>query len=81
MATELRPVIARKMQLLHEIKKYPQMELEFLGNAVNEIVRCRQVLKYTYCYGYYMNKMNDQQKNLFEHQQMLLEEACEALHE
>jgi hypothetical protein len=38
------------------------------------------VLKYTYCYGYYQSNMSKQQRNLFEHQQMLLEEACEALH-
>jgi len=38
------------------------------------------VLKYTYCFGYYQ-EMNTQQKNLFEHQQQLLEEACDFLHE
>jgi len=39
------------------------------------------VLKYTYAYGYYNKALNAQQKNLFEHQQMLLEEACELLYE
>lgn len=57
------------------------MDLEFLSDAVQEITKCRQVLKYTYCYGYYVDNMTNQQKNLFEHQQMLLEEACELLHE
>ena len=49
--------------------------------AVSEIIKCRQVLKYTYVYAYYNPKMTKQIKNLFEHQQMLLEEACELLHE
>jgi ariadne-1 len=66
---------------LHELKHYPQIELEFLYTGVEEIIKCRQVLKYTYCYGYYMKNMTVQQKNLFEHQQTLLEEACELLHE
>lgn len=56
------------------------MELEFLNEAILEIVRCRQVLKHTYTFGFYSN-MTTQQKNLFEHQQMLLEEACDLLHE
>ena len=74
------PVIAHKTMLLHKQKNYPQMELEFLNEAILEIVRCRQVLKHTYTFGFYSN-MSIQQKNLFEHQQMLLEEACDLLHE
>jgi hypothetical protein len=42
--------------LLHDIKKYPLMELEFLEEAINEVIRCRQVLKYTYAYGYFLKK-------------------------
>jgi len=29
------------------------MELEFLSSSVDVVVRCRQVLKYTYCFGYF----------------------------
>lgn len=53
-ARTLRPVIKAKIVLLHDIKKYPLMELEFLEEAVNEVIRCRQVLKYTYAYGYFL---------------------------
>ena len=81
LAIKLVQVMEHKMQQLHELKHYPQMELEYLSNAVTEVIRCRQVLKYTYVYAYYNPKMNNQSKNLFEHQQMLLEEACELLHE
>ena len=37
----LRPVIKAKILLLHDIKKYPLMELEFLEEAVNEVIKCR----------------------------------------
>ncbi len=53
-ARTLQPVIKAKIVLLHDIKKYPLMELEFLEEAVNEVIRCRQVLKYTYAYGYFL---------------------------
>jgi ariadne-1 len=40
-ARTLRPVIRAKISLLHDIKKYPLQELEFLEEAVNEVIRCR----------------------------------------
>ena len=40
-ARNLRPVIKTKIILLHDIKKYPLQELEFLEEAVNEVIRCR----------------------------------------
>lgn len=54
LARQLRPVIKAKIQLLHEIKNYPPSELEFLEEAINEVIKCRQVLKYTYVHGFYM---------------------------
>ena len=80
LARELRPVINNKIKMLHDLKQYPVKELEFLRYAIDETVKCRQVLKYTYCFGY-LAIMNSQQRNLFEHQQNLLEEACELAHE
>jgi ariadne-1 len=53
-ARTLRPVIKAKISCLHELKNYPMQELEFLESAINEIIKCRQVLKYTYVYGYYL---------------------------
>ena len=66
LARELRPVINSKIKMLHDLKQYPVNELEFLRTAVSETMKCRQVLKYTYCFGYLAN-MNLQQRNLFEH--------------
>lgn len=42
------------MKLLHELKNYPNSELEFFQEAANAIVKCRNVLKYTYVTGYFM---------------------------
>ena len=64
---EIKPVILLKTKMLHDMKGYPQKELEFLVTAVEEIARCRQVLKFTYCYGYLAGKMSKTQKGLFEH--------------
>lgn len=43
--------------MLHDLKHYPVKELEFLKTAIDETVKCRQVLKYTYCFGY-LAKLN-----------------------
>jgi len=59
-ARTLRPVIKAKINLLHDIKKYPLKELEFLEEAVNEVVKCRQVLKFTYVYGFYVKNEKEQ---------------------
>ena len=78
-ARTLRPIIRTKIELLHSVKKYPMNELEFLEEAINEVVRCRQVLKYTYVYGYYLN--NPKEQSLFEFLQENLEKNCDTLHE
>jgi ariadne-1 len=59
-ARTLRPVIKAKIMMLHDVKKYPMNELEFLEEAVSEVVRCRQVLKFTYVYGYYLQNQKEQ---------------------
>lgn len=78
-ARSLKPIIKSKIVLLHDIKKYPLNELEFLEEAINEVIRCRQVLKYTYVYGYYLN--NKKEQSLFEFMQENLEKNCDYLHE
>lgn len=42
--------------MLHEIKHYPDAELKFLSNACLTVIKCRNVLKWTYAYGYYLDK-------------------------
>ena len=41
LARELRPVVELKVKQLHELKHYPQIELEFLFTGVEEIIKCR----------------------------------------
>jgi len=74
-ARNLKPVIKAKIALLHEIKRYPPNELEFLEEAINEVIKCRQVLKFTYVYGYYMTNQKD--LNLFQFLQEDLEKNCD----
>lgn len=52
---------------------------EYLGNAVETLVKCRKVLKYTYVHAYFMT--DPAQQTLFEFQQAELESAVESLNE
>jgi len=78
-ARGLKSVIENKIVMLNQIKHFPLAELEFLREAVDEVIKCRQVLKYTYVYGYYLKSMKA--KNLFEFMQQDLEKNTEYLHE
>ncbi|CAG9313202.1 unnamed protein product [Blepharisma stoltei] len=73
------PAMEEKMQELHDLKQYPIGELEFLKQAAEQVVKCRRVLKWTYCFGYYLK--SGAEKDLFEHLQEKLEENTEHLHE
>ena len=42
------------------------------------MIKCRQVLKYTYVHGYYLT--NSTERHLFEHLQEMLEKHTEHLH-
>ena len=66
-ARGLKPIIENKIIMLNSIKHYPLSELEFLREAVDEVIKTRQVLTYTYVYGYYLKSMKAQ--NLFEFMQ------------
>lgn len=55
------------------------IDVEFLQNAHSEIFFCRQILKYTYVYAYYLGA--GPEKDLFEFLQQDLEKNCEILHE
>ena len=60
------------------------IDVEFLQNAHDEIFFCRQILKYTYVYAYYLKTGTENDNsylNLFEFLQQDLEKNCEILHE
>jgi ariadne-1 len=80
-AISLRPVISAKIELLQKLKNFPIGELTFLQDACDEVIRTRQVLKWTYAYGFYcINANNKQKKERFEFWQTDLEKFCEELH-
>lgn len=45
-----------------------QLDFTFIQDAVQELLKCRQVLKATYCYGYYLTGIVS--KKQFEHMQV-----------
>ena len=52
--------------MLHEYKNYPPKELEFLENGCITVIKCREILKWTYAFGYYNDRtMEEIKKNLF----------------
>ncbi len=78
-ARALRPVISSKITLLHELKQFPLSELEFLSQAVDEVIKCCQVLKWTYVFAFYI--LDSKEKQLFEFMQENLEKNCDQLYE
>ena len=82
LAEKLMPVIKQKVMQLHNLKHYPPKELEFMENGCDTVIQCRDVLKWTYAYGYYYSATLDVcKKNLFESWQSDLEKYCDHLHE
>jgi len=57
-------------------------DVEFLKAAVEQLVECRRVLKYTYTFAYYLtDKSKQRQRETFEHHQEMLEKFTEKLSE
>jgi len=60
-------------------KNLPYEELKYLETAVEAIIKSHTALKNTYIFGYYLKDVP--QRNLFEHNQFLLEKEADVLHE
>lgn len=56
------------------------MDVQFLKNAMTQVVECRRMLKYTYIYAFYL-PTDCPSRELFEHQQEMLEKNTERLQE
>ena len=52
-AVSQREKIANTQKVLHEFMAYPPAELNFLSEALEAVIYCRLVLKWTYAYGFY----------------------------
>lgn len=72
--------VVSRMRTLQELRGGGYNDVSFLEKAVNTVIECRHLLKWTYAMGYYMEP-NTKEKNLFEHLQENLEKNTEQLHE
>ena len=79
LARKLKPKSQEKVKKLHDEKFYPISELTFLEDAIEEVISCRLVLKYTCVYGYYLE--DEQKRAIFQFQHENLEKNCDKLHE
>lgn len=68
-----------KMKELQNLKGGGFNDVQFLVTGVHQVIECRRLLKWTYCFGYY--KEAGLEKQLFESLQRDLEKYCEHLHE
>ena len=64
---------------LQESGKSAWIDVQFLKQAVEQVIECRRVLKYTYVLGYFLEDLT-QEKRLFEYHQEMLEKHTETLH-
>ncbi len=56
-------------------------DYQYVQRALDLLIRCRRTLKYTYVFGYYMNAMQENEKDLFEFLQAQVESNTEHLTE
>jgi hypothetical protein len=72
--------LKEKIEALDELHGLSTTETTFLLEALQQVVDCRRVLKWTYVYGFYLND-KDPTKSLFEYIQTSLEGKTDELHE
>lgn len=78
-ASQQRELAERKMVEQQEAFKTSWIDVQFLKQAVELVIECRRVLKYTYALGFFLQ--DDASKQLFEYHQEMLEINTETLHE
>ena len=79
LSVELYAKTEKKMEEVQASTALTWIEVQFLRRAVDEVVRCRATLKWTYAMAYYLSKSNE--KEMFEDNQRDLERAVEDLSE
>lgn len=78
---QLKDTESRMVLLQESTDNSTWADVEFLKSAVEQLVECRRVLKYTYTFAYYMTETRSNQKERFEHHQEMLEKFTEKLSE
>ena len=79
LSIKMRDETQREIESFSKLKHLPYDELKFMEEAVETIIKARRTLKNTYIFGYYMKDVK--QRQLFEHNQYLLESNADRLHE
>ncbi|KZV75089.1 hypothetical protein PENSPDRAFT_647368 [Peniophora sp. CONT] len=79
LSVELYAKTEKKMDEMQTSSTLSWIEVQFLRRAVDEVVKCRATLKWTYAMAYYLARGNE--KELFEDNQRNLESAVEDLSE
>lgn len=77
---DLRNLETVKLEKLSKNQGLPITELEFVTEALVQIIECRRVLKWTYAYGYYLPEKEGAKKQFFEYLQGEAEDGLERLH-
>jgi ariadne-1 len=80
LSEKLRKTVQDEMKTFNKDKNLPYDELRFMEDAIETIIKTRRTLKNTYVFGYYM-KEGVKERQLFEHNQFLLEKDADRLHE
>jgi len=84
-AEKLRKSTETRMTQLHgKSGSQTWMDVQFLKNAVEQVLQCRKVLKYTYVFAYFLQEEQGhtmEERNLFEYLQEQLEKTTEKLSE
>ncbi|KAG8832946.1 hypothetical protein FRC17_000275 [Serendipita sp. 399] len=79
LSSELYVKTEKKMEEMQLTTDLTWIQVQFVRTAVEEVLRCRNTLKWTYAMAYYLDKGNE--KELFEDNQRDLEKAVEDLSE
>jgi len=79
-ASKQRDNAEKRMLEMQESEKSAWIDVQFLKQAVEQVIECRRILKYTYVLGHYL-KDNTTEKELYEHHQEMLEKHTERLSE
>lgn len=67
-------------EILNKYREKTARDPKFLGEALDTLIHARHMLKYTYCYGFFMDDLkHTQTKPLFEYQQANAEGITERL--
>eukprot|EP01042_Synura_sphagnicola_P007087 gene7087-9074_t len=79
-AARQREQAEKRMVEIQESEKSSWIDVQYLKHAVEQVIDCRRVLKYTYVFGYFLVD-GSAEKQLFEHHQEMLEKNTERLSE